>query len=270
VRNRRLILRLCLSITVVAGLVAVSGGLSALGAIKASLSFTTASQTTAAGQSSGVITVSLSSGLTGPATVKLTTSSATGTFRNQADSTTVTSVSIPSGQTQASFRYRNTTAGKPTITAVAASTSSPKQWTGNLSGTQTETVTAAALDHLTLAPASGTVTSGQAQPYTATGFDRYGNSSGNVTPQTTFTISPDGSCQGASCQAQKAGAHTVAGTDGTASGQASLTVTAGTLDHLVISPTTGSITAGGSKAYSTEGFDRSEEHTSELQSHVQW
>jgi peptidoglycan/xylan/chitin deacetylase (PgdA/CDA1 family) len=254
-RNRRLILRLCLSITVVAGVVAASGGLDALGASKTSLSFTTASQTTAAGQSSGVITVSLSSGLTGPATVKLTTSSATGVFRDQADSTNVTSVSIPSAQTQAFFRYRDTTAGTPTITAVAASTSSPKQWTGNLSGTQTETVTATTLDHLGLAPASATVTSGQTQSYSATGFDRYGNSNGNVTAQTTFTITPDGSCQGASCQAKKAGAHTVIGTDGTAGGQASLTVTAGVLDHLVISPKTASISAGAAQAYSAEGFD---------------
>jgi peptidoglycan/xylan/chitin deacetylase (PgdA/CDA1 family) len=254
-RNRRLILRLFLSMAVVAGMIAASGALNALGAAKPSLSFTTASQTTAAGQSSGVITISLSNGVTGPATVKLTTSSATGVFRDQADSTNVTSVSILSGQTQASFRYRDTTAGTPTITAVAASTSSPKQWTGNLSGAQTETVAATTLDHLKLAPASATVSSGQTQPYTATGFDRYGNSNGNVTAQTTFTIAPDGSCQGASCLAKTVGTHTVTGTDGAASGQASLTVTAGALDHLVISPKTASITAGGPQTYSADGFD---------------
>jgi peptidoglycan/xylan/chitin deacetylase (PgdA/CDA1 family) len=253
--KHRSTLRLLLISGVLAGLFALGGALGAFGAAKPTLSFTTATQSSAAGQSSATITVSLSAGASGPATVKLSSSASTGTFRNQADTATVTSVVIAAGQTQASFRYRDTIAGTPTIAAVAASDASPKQWTGNLSGTQTETVTAAALDHLTLAPASATVASGHAQSYTATGFDAYGNSLGNVTAQTTFSIAPDGSCQSSSCQALLVGAHTVSASNGAAGGKASLTVSAGPLDHLVVSPASAQIIAGQSQAYKAEGFD---------------
>jgi peptidoglycan/xylan/chitin deacetylase (PgdA/CDA1 family) len=237
------------------GLIALNGALEARGATKPALSFTNAPQATAAGQSSGQITVALSTGLTGPATVKLSSSAPSGVFRDAADAATVTSVTIAAGQSQASFRYRDTSAGTPTVTAVAASTASPKQWNGNLSGTQNETVAAAALDHLSLSPASASVASGQSQTYTATGFDAYGNSLGNLSGSSSFTISPNGSCQAASCQAGLAGAHTVTATDGTASGKATLTVNPGPLDHLRVSPQSAQIGAGQSQVYSAEGFD---------------
>jgi peptidoglycan/xylan/chitin deacetylase (PgdA/CDA1 family) len=253
--KKQMNLRLLLFGVGLIGLMALIGVLRASGASKPALTFTTPAQSTAAGQSSAPITVSLSGGSSGPATVKLSSSATTGIFRDQADAATLTQVDIAAGQTQASFRYRDTSAGSATISAVAASTASPKQWTGNLSGTQAETVTAAALDHLTLAPASATVTSGQAQTYAATGFDSYGNSLGNLTAQTTFAIAPNGSCQGASCQAQIAGAHTVSASDGAASGKASLAVNPGPLDHLIISPPSAQVTAGGSQTYKAEGFD---------------
>src|SRR6267143_5495394 len=139
--NKRLILRLLLAAGALAAVAAMSAAMSALSAAESSLSFATAPQTVAAGQTSGVITVALPSGSTGPATVKLTSSSQTGKFRNQADSAYVTSVSIASGKTQASFRYRDNAAGAPVITGAATS----KQWAGTISGRQTETVTPAAL-----------------------------------------------------------------------------------------------------------------------------
>ncbi|MDX6635775.1 MAG: hypothetical protein QOF06_1978 [Solirubrobacterales bacterium] len=245
------ILLLLAVVTAIAGL----GGLSALGATKPSVVFTTPSRTIAAGLSSETIAVSLPTGLTGPANVKLQTSSGTGVFRNAADTATVTSVTIASGQTQASFRYRDTVAGQKTITATASSTASRKQWNGNISGSQTETVVAAALDHLSLSPSSATVASGVGRSYTATGFDRYNNSRGDVTGSTTFTIAPNGGCQANSCKASLAGAHTVTGTNGAAVGKATLTVTAGPLDHLILSPATASVAAGGSQSYTATGYD---------------
>ncbi|HEY3553028.1 MAG TPA: hypothetical protein VGK66_05005, partial [Solirubrobacterales bacterium] len=86
----------------------VFGGLSAFAATKPTLTFTTAARTSAAGASSETITVALGGGFTGPAEVKLASSSATGVFRNATDTATVTKVTIESGQTQASFRYRDT------------------------------------------------------------------------------------------------------------------------------------------------------------------
>ncbi len=116
-------------------------------------------------------------------------------------------------------------------------------------------MTAGALDHLVLSPATATIAAGGSQAYTAEGFDAANNSLGDVTSTTTFTITPNGSCTAASCTATTVGAHTVTGTNGAATGTATLTVTAGALDHLVLSPATATIAAGGSQAYTAEGFD---------------
>ena len=48
------------------------------------------------------------------------------------------------------------------------------------------------------------------------------------------------------------------GTNGGKTGTASLTVTAGSLDHIVISPATATIAAGGSQSYTAEGRDQSD------------
>jgi parallel beta-helix repeat protein len=141
-----------------------------------------------------------------------------------------------------------TTAGAHTVTGTDAGKSS----------TASLTVNAGPLDHLVLAPASATISSGGSQAYTAEGKDQYGNSLGDVTSTTTFTISPNGSCTGATCTASIAGAHTVTGTKSGKTGTASLQVTAsGGLDHIIISPSSATITAGGSQAYAAEGFDAS-------------
>ena len=110
-----------------------------------------------------------------------------------------------------------TTAGLHVVTA----TYSGKTATSNL------TVTAGALDHLVLSPASSSITSGGSQAYTAVGYDVNNNSLGDVTSTTTFSITPNGSCTGASCTATVAGPHTVTGTKSTKTGTASLAVSAG-------------------------------------------
>src|SRR5207247_3716903 len=84
---------------------------------------------------------------------------------------------------------------------------------------------------------------------------QFNNSLGSVTANTTFTIAPDGSCTGATCTASVGGAHTVTGTDAGKTGTATLTVDATSVDHIVISPASASITAGGSQAYTAQAFD---------------
>jgi parallel beta-helix repeat protein len=141
-----------------------------------------------------------------------------------------------------------------------ASTAGPHTVTGNDSGktsTASLTVTAGALDHLVLSPASATIGAGGSQVYTAEGRDQYNNSLGDVTATTTFSIAPNGSCSGASCTATVTGAHTVTGTNAGKTGTASLQVGAGSLDHIVISPSSATIGAGGSQAYTAQGFDAS-------------
>src|SRR5437867_12971240 len=87
-------------------------------------------------------------------------------------------------------------------------------------------VNAAPLNRITLSPASATIAAGGSQSYTAQGFDALNNSLGDVTGATTFAISPNGSCTGATCTATVAGPHTVTGTDGGKTATASLSVNA--------------------------------------------
>src|SRR6185369_12600555 len=108
------------------------------------------------------------------------------------------------------------------------------------------------LDHLTLTPASATITAGGLQAYSAAGFDAAGNSLGDVTGATTFTISPDGSCSGNTCTATTAGPHTVTGTDNGKTGTATLQVNPGSLDHLALTPASAAIAVGGSQGYSAD------------------
>jgi hypothetical protein len=55
----------------------------------------------------------------GGVAVNLVTDSGTGTFRDAGDTTNITSVAIPSGSSSASFKYKDTTIGTPTITVSA-------------------------------------------------------------------------------------------------------------------------------------------------------
>jgi len=84
---------------------------------------------------------------------------------------------------------------------------------------------------LTVTPSSSTTPSGTAVSLTANGSDSLGFDIGNVTPETTFTIAPDGSgssvgaaCTGASCSATVPGLYKVTGTHGTATGSTTVTV----------------------------------------------
>jgi parallel beta-helix repeat protein len=144
-----------------------------------------------------------------------------------------------------------------TCTATAAGAHTVTGTNAGKTGTASLTVTAGALDHLVLSPASATVSAGGSQAYTAEGRDQYDNSLGNVTSSTTFSIAPDGSCTGPTCTASLSGTHTVTGTKAGKTGTASLEVTANSLDHIVISPASATIGAGSSQAYTAEGFDAS-------------
>jgi hypothetical protein len=85
-------------------------------------------------------------------------------------------------------------------------------------------VSSAGLDHIVISPASATISAGGSQAYTAQGFDASNNSLGDVTASTVFSISPNGSCAGATCTASVGGAHTVTGNDSGKVSTASLSV----------------------------------------------
>jgi PKD repeat protein len=67
-------------------------------------------------------------------------------------------------------------------------------------------------DHIVISPSNATIDPGDSQHYTAEAFDTDGNSMGNVTAATSFSISPNGSCSGNTCTANQPGTHTVTGT----------------------------------------------------------
>jgi PKD repeat protein len=66
-------------------------------------------------------------------------------------------------------------------------------------------------DHIVISPSSSTIDLGDAQNYTAEAFDTNGDSMGDVTAHTRFTIQPSGSCEGNTCRPTAAGTHTVVG-----------------------------------------------------------
>src|SRR5436853_7429600 len=94
-------------------------------------------------------------------------------------------------------------------------------------------------------------------------FDQASNYRGDRTANTLLTISPTAgsSCEDVThtCTSTVASDHTVTGTDAgaaTTTDTATLHVNAAALDHIVVSPDPATITAGGSQAYSAEGFDQ--------------
>ena len=118
------------------------------------------------------------------------------------------------------------------------------------------TVNPGPLDHLVLSPASASIAAGGSQSYTASGFDQYGNSRGDVTGSTTFSRSRrTAPAPAIAAPPTRPAPHTVTGTDGGASGTATLNVNSGSFDHIAISPASASIAAGDSQAYTADSFD---------------
>ena len=119
-------------------------------------------------------------------------------------------------------------------------------------------VTAGTLDHIDVAPATSSVTAGNGQAYSDLAYDQYNNfvAGGNVTSSSTFAISPDGACSGATCTATKAGAHTVTVTFQGKTATAALTVSPDIAAQLTISPASATIVAGHSQAYTASASDQ--------------
>jgi hypothetical protein len=140
----------------------VNGQLTVTPAAATKLVFTTAAQALTAGTTSGTITVQRQDAYNNPntadATITVTLSSgSTGaySFRDVADTTTISSVTIESGSSSASFKYNDPKSGTPTISASAS---------GLTSATQIETVNAGAFVKLQVLVPGET-----AAPGTATG-----------------------------------------------------------------------------------------------------
>lgn len=109
---------------------------------------------------------------------------------------------------------------------------------------------------ITISPSTATISADVTQAYTAEGFDQHGNSRGNVTGATTFSIDGSGACLAATCGSHHAQTgYTVTGNNGGFQDQATLDVTPGALATMVVSPNPKTITADDTQTYGAEGFD---------------
>ena len=167
-----------------------------------------------------------------------------GNWRGDVTSGTIFTISVGGSCTDAACG--STLAGDYTVTGTD----------GLLTDTATLHVTAAALDHIVISPASATIAAGATQTYSAEGFDTYGNTRGSVTrcdhlhasaPADLAQTRPvDQPLPGTTPSPEP----TVCLTD-----TATLHVTAAALDHIVVSPASATIAAGATQAYTAEGFD---------------
>jgi len=116
-------------------------------------------------------------------------------------------------------------------------------------------VTPGPLDHITLTPATANVTAGGSQGYGVEGFDYYGNDLGSFTTNSSFAITPDGSCVNASCTATTAGLHTVSASSQGQRVTGSLAVNAGPLASIAIAPASVSVVVGHAQMFTANAAD---------------
>lgn len=158
------------------------------------ISFTTLPQTISVGAASSIINVQTQDVNSNPAnvaaatTVNLTSTSPTGRFDTSAAgpfSGAITSVVVAAGANSASFFYKDTAVGTPTITAAAATLTS---------GTQMETIGAGIPSKLVFATAPQTVGSGRSSAViTVQTVDNSNNLPANVAAATTVNLTSSSS-----------------------------------------------------------------------------
>lgn len=136
-------------------------------------------------------------------------------------------------------------------------------WTvrGSYNGTVADAqlmVEPAWLSHIVVSPRAITATAGTEQAYTAEAFDVYGNSLGDVTGDTSFSIMEQGHNSAWMANlytAHTAGTWTVRGLYEGRVDQADLTVEPAGPSYVVVAPRTATVTAGDRPAFTTAAFD---------------
>ena len=130
---------------------------------------------------------------------------------------------------------------------------------GTFRGSTTLRVVPGPIDRLSLIPRSASLVAGRAVTFRASGADAFGNSLGDVTSSTSFTMPAPGRCIGAACTATKAADYTVRGTAFVAgraiTGAATLVVLPGPVDVLAISPPRARAQAGQTANFRAQSVD---------------
>ena len=156
-------------------------------------------------------------------------------------------------------------------TAVATGTSSISAMLGGISGSTLLTVTAAALESISVTPADPAIPVGEVQPFTATGTYS-DNSTQDLTSQVTWasattsvaTIASDGLASGLA-----AGTTTVSATLGDVIGSTVLTVTPAVLEMIMVTPDNPAVLKGATESFMAMGM-YSDNSTVDLTSQVTW
>jgi len=187
----------------------------------------------------------------------------TGTAAQPDGSTTVTIASNCGALRGALLTYKNVTAPSVPGDYTFAATFTPTGGTPIPFATaDTIKIKVGPLASLTISPASATIAPGGSQAYTVVGYDAFGNALPSPLANTTFKISPDGSCTKAVCTATKPGAHTVTATAKGISTTASLTVSGSTPPASADVAVTQTVSTATPTYYSTVSFTTTVTNTS--------
>jgi hypothetical protein len=124
--------------------------------------------------------------------VTLQSSSPGGVFSLTSGGPPVTSITIPAGQSLATFYYGDSQAGAPTITVTP-------QTAGLVGSTQTETITGGSPASIKLSPATAAVSAGSNQTYQVEAYGAAGNDLGDVTAKSKVAVTGFGTCPDAVC-----------------------------------------------------------------------
>jgi hypothetical protein len=143
------------------------------------------------------------------------------------------------GTLPTSYTYTQSDTGGHTFTngttLKTAGSQTVRVASGSMSGTAIVSVSPASLYSIAISPASSTIEAGMTQSYAAEGFDRYGNSRGDVTTATSFSGSSGLTCAGGTCGATTSGSYFVTGADASLTDTAAVQVNPGPPSRLAFS-----------------------------------
>jgi uncharacterized repeat protein (TIGR02543 family) len=125
---------------------------------------------------------------------------------------------------------------------------------GPITGTSnTFAVNPGALDHITISPIVASIVAGSSEVYSSEGFDQYSNDLGAVTAA--YSVNGVG-ITGSSVSETLVGSYTVTATYNGKTASTTLIVTAASLNHIGISPSSATIEAGNSQSYTATAYDK--------------
>jgi hypothetical protein len=162
------------------------------------------------------------------------------------DVTSSTTFSIDGGGSCTGVVCTSTVAGDHLVTA----------HNGGLIDSVNLHVGAGPLASIVISPDGATVTAGAGQAFTAEGFDINGNSLGDLTATTTFTIDPVTACPGHVCTPTLAGDHTVTGIAAGRMDATTLHVTPAAATHFLLAGIGSPVVAVVARSVTVTALDR--------------